>query len=171
MGLAAASSQHCRVEVLSSRPWRKCRKHRAKRRGSRMPFRHRLGPTGIRRRAVAATPWSLLMKEQSEPDREVEAAQAAGTILAEIGLEMRMCCRISRDGRGPLRPVSGTGVPLAQDKAGESGLVQLLVEGKLSGEKTGGLKWRELEIVRIETPISFTARADRAEADVPHALE
>src|ERR1700744_1770668 len=91
------------------------------------------------------------MEEQSEPDGEVIVAQATRTGF-DIGLEMK-------DGVAELG-VTGTrhftellcdGIPLAEHEAGEGGLVELLVERKLSSEKAA-IEGRdgEFEIVGIE---------------------
>ena len=114
------------------------------------------------------------VEEQGEPDGEVVVAQAAGTVL-QIGLEMKDGVAVlGVAGAGDLAELLRDGVPLAQDEAGKNGLVQLLVERKLSGEKAaveGGE--REFEVIGIEAAgfLDGARAGTGAQADVPHALD
>jgi len=77
-------------------------------------------------------------------------------------------------GAGNLAQLLGDGVPLAQDQAGQYGLVQLLVERKLPGKKAAVERGQaELEIVRIEAAgFLHRARAGAGpQAHIPHALD
>ena len=83
----------------------------------------------------------LEMEEQGEPDGEVIVAQAAGTIL-EIGFEMKDgVAELGVAGAGDLAQLLGDGVPLAQDQAGQDGLVELLVERETGRRGSGGRAW------------------------------
>ena len=113
------------------------------------------------------------VEEQGEPDGEVVVAQAAGTIF-EIGFEMKDgVAELGVTGAGNFAQLLGDGVPLAQHEAGEDGLVKLLVERELAGEKAAVESGEgELEIVGIEAAGFFhgAGTGAGAQADVPHAL-
>jgi hypothetical protein len=75
---------------------------------------------------------------------------------------------------GDLTELLRDGVPLAEDEAGEDGLMELLVKRELAGKKAaieGGE--REFKIVGIETAGFFdgAGAGAGAKADVPHALD
>ena len=115
----------------------------------------------------------LQMEEQGEPDGEVVVAQAAGAVL-QIGFEMKDGVAVlGVAGAGDFAQLLGDGVPLAEHEAGEDGLVKLLVERELAGEKAAVERGqREFKIVGIEAAGFFDgARTGAgAQANVPHAL-
>jgi len=75
------------------------------------------------------------VEEEGEPDGEVVVAEAAGTIL-EVGLEVKDgVTELGVAGAGDFTQLLGDGIPLAEDQTGEDGLVELLVERELAGEK------------------------------------
>ena len=116
----------------------------------------------------------LQMKEQGEPDGEVVVAQAAGTVL-EVGLEVKDgVAEFGVAGAGDFAQLLRDGVPLAEDEAGQDGLVELLVERELAGEEAaveGGQG--EFEVVGIEAAgfLDGAGAGAGAQADVPHALD
>ena len=114
------------------------------------------------------------VEEQGEPDGEVVIAQAAGTVF-QVGLEMEDgVAELGVAGAGDLAQLLGDGVPLAEDEAGQDGLVKLLVERELAGEEAAIESGEgELEVVGIEAAGFFDGAGTGAgaEADVPHALD
>ena len=116
----------------------------------------------------------LQVEEQGEPDGEVVVAQAAGTVL-EVRLQMKDgVAELGVAGAGNLAQLLRDGVPLAEHEAGQHGLVELLIERELAGEKAaveGGEG--ELEIVGIEAAgfLDGAGTGAGAEADVPHSLD
>jgi hypothetical protein len=115
----------------------------------------------------------LEVKEQGKPDGEVVVAQTAGTIL-QVGFQMEN--RVAKLGvarSGDFAELLGDGIPLAEDQAGQDGLMELLVELEIAGEEAavkGGES--EFEVVRIESAgfLDGAGTGAGAQADVPHAL-
>ena len=125
----------------------------------------------------AALPGPLLgflqVEQKREPDGQVIVAQAARTLL-QVRLEMEDGVAVlGVAGAGNFAQLLRDGVPLAQNQAGKDGLVQLLVERELSGQKaTVERGEREFEVVGVEAS-GFLHRPRTGagpQADVPHAL-
>ena len=77
-------------------------------------------------------------------------------------------------GAGDFAELLGDGAPLAQNQAGKDGLVKLLVERELSGQKAAVESGQgELEVVGIEAAgfLEGARGGTGAQADVPHALD
>ncbi len=131
---------------------------------------------GLEDAAALAGPFLCLleMKEECEPDGEVVVAQAAGAVF-QVGLEVEDgVAELGVAGAGDLAELLGDGVPLAEDEAGQDGLVKLLVERELAGEEAaveGGEG--EFEVVGVEAAgfLDGARGGAGAEADVPHALD
>ena len=116
----------------------------------------------------------LEMKEDGEPDGERVVAQAAGTIF-QVGLEMEDGVAVfGVAGAGDFAELLRDGVPLAEDEAGKSDLVELLVERKLAGEEAAIESGEgEFEVVGVEAAgfLDGAGVGAGAQADVPHALD
>src|SRR5579859_6639505 len=99
------------------------------------------------------------MEQECEPHGEVVVAQAARTVL-EVWLEVEDGVRVLlMAGTGNLAQLLGDGAPLAQNQTGQDGLVELLVERKLAGQKAAIERGEcEFEIVRIKSS-GFLERA------------
>ncbi len=115
----------------------------------------------------------LEVKEHREPDSEAVVAQAARTFL-QVRLQMKDgVTELGVAGARDLVQLLGDGGPLTQHKPGKNHLVQLLVEGKLPGQKTAVERGkREFQVVGVEFAGFFhRARAGAGpQPDVPHTL-
>ena len=146
------------------------------RRGQKIECRFRVAARALEDAAALPRPLlGLLQMEQNrKPDRQVIVAQPAGTVL-QIGLQVKdRVAELGVPGAGNLAQLLRNGVPLAQHEAGKGHLVQLLVKGKLAGQKAaieGGEG--EFQVVGIEAARLFHGAGTGAgpQANVPHALD
>ena len=138
------------------------------------------GGLGIAARALKDTPavagpllGFLEVEEHGEPDGEVVVAQATGAVL-EVGLEVEDgVAEFGVADAGHLAELLGDGVPLAEDQAGQDGLVELLVEGEMAGEEAAvECGQGEFEIAGIEAArfLQGAGTGAGAQAYLPHSL-
>ena len=144
-------------------------------RGQKIESRFGVAPGALENAAALPRPLLglLQMEQQREPDREVIVAQPAGTLF-QVGLEMKNGVAVLGVARAcNLAQLLGDGGPFAQHQPRKRVLVKLLIQGKMSGQKSAIQRGqRKFQVVGVEAARLLQGARGRAgpQPDIPHAL-